>query len=117
MNNTIKPNDISRNKEAVDRYCSDPLVHDRISAALASSLFRNMEKIHREAARITAPILMLNGTADTLSPIAGSHQLIEEMVVDDKQLQTFEGSCHEIFEDPEWSDPFYYTILEWLQSH
>lgn len=114
MSNGLDPGLLSRNPEAVERYISDPLVHDRISAALGKSVFDNMEKAHREAERIRVPVLILVGTGDLITPPEGARRLFEKLGVEDKTLKEFEGAYHEIFEDPEWGDEFHRTIVEWI---
>ncbi len=116
MNNTIIPSTLSRNSEEVERYINDPLVHDRISLALARDLFIHIEKAHENAEDITAPILILNGTADVLAPIEGARKFMQELKVEDKTLKEFDGAYHEIFEDPEWAGKFYETIAGWIKA-
>ncbi len=117
INNTIDPHTLSRNEEAVKNYIDDPLVHDRISLALARSLFVNIEKVNEEVGKITKPLLILNGTEDVLSPIEGARNFMKKLKIKDKTLREFEGAYHEIFEDPEWADEFQKTIVEWIKSH
>ncbi|NJE61104.1 alpha/beta hydrolase [Thermococcus sp. 21S7] len=117
LSNGLKPELLSRNTEAVKRYVEDPLVHDRISAKLGRSIFENMELAHEEAGRIKVPVLLIVGTADVITPPEGSRRLLEELTVGDKAIREFEGAYHEIFEDPEWADEFYGTIVEWMVEH
>ncbi|WP_297436305.1 alpha/beta hydrolase [Thermococcus sp.] len=114
LSNGLKPELLSRNREAVKRYIEDPLVHDRISAALGRSTFKNMELAHRDAGRIKVPVLLIVGTGDVITPPEGSRRLLEELTVEDKMLREFEGAYHEIFEDPEWGEGFHETIVKWL---
>ena len=114
LSNGIKPELLSRNRDAVRRYVEDPLVHDRISAKLGRSIFVNMELAHREAERIRVPVLLLVGTADIITPPEGARKLFKRLKVEDKTLREFEGAYHEIFEDPEWADEFHRAIVEWL---
>jgi len=116
LSNGIKPDLLSRSPEAVRRYVEDPLVHDRISAKLGRSIFVNMELAHGEAGKITAPVLLLVGTGDVITPPEGARRFFERLKVDDKTLREFEGAYHEIFEDPEWADEFYGTIVTWLRD-
>ena len=114
LSNGIRPELLSRNRDAVRRYVEDPLVHDRISAKLGRSIFVNMELAHREAERIRVPVLLLVGTADIITPPEGARKLFKRLKVEDKTLREFEGAYHEIFEDPEWADEFHRAIVEWL---
>ncbi|GAB6101703.1 alpha/beta hydrolase [Thermococcus atlanticus] len=113
MSNGLKPELLSRNPAAVEGYINDPLVHDRISAALGRSIFENMERAHSEAGRIAVPVLILVGTGDLITPPEGARRLFEKLRVEDKTLKEFEGAYHEIFEDPEWGEEFHRVIVEW----
>jgi len=117
LSNGIRPELLSRNPEAVRTYVEDPLVHDRVSAKLGRSIFENMEKAHEEAERIKVPVLLLVGTGDIITPPEGSRRFFEKLRVKDKELKEFPGAYHEIFEDPEWADEFYRTIVGWLLEH
>ncbi|WP_297421785.1 alpha/beta hydrolase [Thermococcus sp.] len=117
LSNGIKPELLSRNPEAVKAYVEDPLVHDRISTKLGRSIFENMELAHREAERITSPVLILIGTGDVITPPEGSRRLFEGLTVTDKTLREFPGAYHEIFEDPEWGEEFHKAIVKWLTTH
>lgn len=117
INNTVKPNTLSRNKEAAEQYINDSLVHDRISLSLARGLFVHMRKAHEEAGNITSPVLILNGTKDVLAPVEGARNFMKELKVRDKTLKEFDGAYHEIFEDPEWGDDFYRAIVDWIKAH
>lgn len=114
LSNGLDPKLLSRNPSAVKRYIEDPLVHDRISAALGRSTFENMELAHREAGRIRVPVLLIVGTGDVITPPGGSKRLLKELKVEDREIKEFEGAYHEIFEDPEWGSELHETIVEWL---
>jgi len=115
--NRLNPHELSRNKDAVQRYIDDPLIHDRTSGALTKTLFFNMKKGLEEAGLIKAPILVLNGTNDKVTPIRGARRFIEKVKIKDKQLKEFDGAYHEIFEDPEWAETFHTIIVEWIKNH
>jgi len=117
INNTIDPHTLSRNEATVKKYIDDPLVHDRISLALARDLFINIEKANDDTGKITKPLLILNGTQDVLSPVEGARNFINKVKIEDKTLNEFDGAYHEIFEDPEWADEFHKTIVEWIKAH
>ncbi|AAL80604.1 alpha/beta hydrolase [Pyrococcus furiosus DSM 3638] len=117
LSNGIDPNLLSRNPDAVKRYIEDPLVHDRISAKLGRSIFKNMDLAHREAHKIKVPVLLLVGTGDVITPPEGARKLYGEIKVEDKEIVEFEGAYHEIFEDPEWGEEFHKKIVEWIKKH
>ncbi|WP_240911735.1 alpha/beta hydrolase [Thermococcus sp. LS1] len=117
LSNGLDPKLLSRNPDAVERYIKDELVHDKISAKLGRSIFENMELAHKEAEKIAVPILLIVGTGDIITPPEGARRLFEKLKAKDKALKEFEGTYHEIFEDPEWGDEFHRTIVEWFVAH
>ncbi len=117
LSNGIDPKLLSRNEEAVKKYIEDPLVHDRISTALARSIFINAERAHEDAEKISVPILILVGTSDYITPPEGARRLYNRLKVKDKKLIEYEGAYHEIFEDPEWKEKLFKDIVEWALSH
>ncbi|CAB50498.1 alpha/beta hydrolase [Pyrococcus abyssi] len=117
FSNGIDPELLSRNPERVKRYVEDPLVHDRVSAKLGMSIFKNMEEAHRKAEKIKVPILILVGSGDVITPPEGAKRFYERLKVEDKKLVEFPGAYHEIFEDPEFGKEFEETIIKWLVEH
>jgi lysophospholipase len=116
-NNRLNPHDLSRDKDAVQRYIDDPLVHDRISGSLTKTLFSNMKKGLKEAGSLKAPILVLVGSADKVTPIHGAKRFMTKIQSKDKELKEFKGAYHEVFEDPEWGEAFHTTIVDWIKRH
>lgn len=116
-NNRLNPHDFSRNKDAVQRYIDDPLIHDRISGSLSKTLFANMNIVFHKVNSFKAPLLILAGTGDKVAPIQGAKQFMQLVPSIDKKLKEFDGAYHEIFEDPEWAESFHITIVEWIKNH
>ena len=117
MNNRIDPKKLSRNKDAVERYVKDPLVHDKISVALARDFFVESERAIEEAGRIKVPVLLLIGTADEVTPPDGAREFFRRLKVKDKKMIEYEGAFHEIFEDPEHASKFYDDIFRFIKEH
>ncbi|QTA37122.1 lysophospholipase [Thermosipho ferrireducens] len=117
MSNGIDPELLSRNKEAVENYLSDELVHDRISVRLGKSLLKNIKLAHEKVGLIFTPTLLLVGTKDRITPITGSILFYNDLQVMDKKIIRFDGGFHELFEDPEHGEEFYNIIYNWLEEH
>ncbi|MGQ9855851.1 MAG: lysophospholipase [Fervidobacterium sp.] len=115
VKNGIDPNDLSRSKEAVEKYISDPLVHDRISIKLGRSMLKNVKLAHEQAQRIKCPVAILIGTEDRVTPPEGSKKFFEELQTE-KRIEEFLGGYHELFEDPEHADTFHEKILYYLRD-
>ena len=102
LSNGIDPNLLSRNPETAKRYIEDLLVHGKISTKLGISLFNNINAAHTEAQKIKFLVLLLISTDDIITLPGASRRLFEELAVKGKTLKEFEGTYHEIFEDPKW---------------
>ena len=65
---------------------------------------------------ITLPVLIMHGTADSISDPEGSKLLYEMAGSKDKTLRLYEGFYHEIFNEPQHKQVFT-DIQEWLSAH
>ena len=117
MDNRIDPEKLSRNKETVEKYVRDPLVHRKISVALARDFFLESEIAIKEAEKIEVPTLLLIGGADKVTPPEGAKRFFENLRVKDKELIEYPGAYHEIFEDPEYSSKLYENIFRFIKSY
>ncbi len=115
VSNGIDPNLLSRNKEAVRKYISDPFVHDKISIKLGKSMLKNVELAHQQAERIVCPTSILIGTEDKVTPPEGAKRFYEELKTN-KYIEEFEGGYHELFEDPDYSEKFHQKIVEIIKQ-
>lgn len=117
FNNGINPDELSRNKSAVENYVNDPLVHDKISAKLASDMFWHSRKALKEASKVNCPTLLLVGSNDRITPAEGSHKLFKHISSPDKEFKLYQGAYHEIFEDPQYSSALLSDMITWLEKH
>ncbi|MFN3691799.1 MAG: lysophospholipase [Fervidobacterium sp.] len=115
LSNGIDPNLLSRNKEAVQMYISDPLVHDRISINLGKSMIKNVELAYQQSGRIVCPTAILVGTDDKVTPPIGAKTFYQELKCN-KFMKEFDGGYHELFDDLEHSDEFHKTILTLIKE-
>ncbi len=115
MDNRIDPEKLSRSEDAVRRYVSDPLVHRKISVALARDFFVESKRAVEEASKVRVSTLLLIGTADEVTPPDGAREFFKRLAVKDKKIVEFEGGYHELFEDPEHSERFYGEIEDFLK--
>ncbi|MCB1678108.1 MAG: lysophospholipase [Halioglobus sp.] len=93
---------VSRDPQVVHDYVNDPLVyHGKLAARKVAELFKAMQRIQRQAAQITLPMLLLHGASDTLASPGGSQFLFDHISSEDKTLKIYPGLYHEIFNEPE----------------
>lgn len=93
---------MSRDPQVVAAFDADPLVyHGRAPAGLGRALMQVAEAMPRRAAALTAPLLVVHGTADRLIPVDGSRQLVAAVGSSDAELKEYPGLYHEVFNEPE----------------
>jgi alpha-beta hydrolase superfamily lysophospholipase len=104
---------ISRDPEVVAAYEADPLVHDKASFALATQSLAAMEAL-REIKEYPVPLLLIQGTADTVVIPAATHEFAVR-VEGDVVLFEYEGLYHEPHHEPERAEIFN-DIKVWLNE-
>jgi acylglycerol lipase len=96
----LKNEDFSRDPEVVAAMNADPLIHDEVQPTqTVAALVRADERLKREFARITLPVLILHGTADKATNPAGSRAFHEAAGSKDKTLKLYEGHVHDLLND------------------
>ncbi len=108
---------VSRDPQVVQAYVNDPLVYTgKSTARLGAELFRAIERVQTEAARITLPVLLVQGSADGLVDPTGAPMLYEKISSPDKTIKIYDGLYHEVLNEPE-RDQVLSDIEQWLKSH
>jgi len=108
---------VSRDPEVVADYEADPLnFHAKLPARTVAELVNVVERFPDDASTLRLPILALHGTADRLTPIAGTHTVIERAASQDKRMIEYEGLFHEILNEPE-REQVVADITAWLEAH
>ncbi len=96
------PEEVCRDPAVVQAYISDPLVYKgKTTARLAAEVLKAVQRISREAGKITLPILILQGGADLIVNPAGAQMLYDSISSADKEISTYSDLYHEIYNEPE----------------
>jgi len=113
----LEADGVSRDPSVVQAYVSDPLVHrGKMTARLAAEMLKTMQTITAQAARVTLPILIVQGSADRLVNPAGAQMLYDAVSSVDKEIKIYDGLYHEVFNEPE-HDKVLRDVEIWLESH
>jgi acylglycerol lipase len=111
----IDPKGLSADPDVVRRYVEDPLVFGKITLSMARELFTAMDGIIEGARLIDRPVLMLHGEADPICAVDGSREFFDQLESPDRELKTYPGLLHEIFNEPT-RERVYDDVLAWLRQ-
>ena len=96
------PEGVRRDPAVVQAYIDDPLVYKgKTTVRLAAEMVKAMQRVSREAAKITLPILILQGGADWIVDPAGAKMLYDSVSSADKEIKIYDGLYHEVYNEPE----------------
>ena len=90
----------SRDQEVVDSMIRDPLIATEVEPAITvAAMLRANERLKREFPSIRIPVLILHGTADTVTLPAGSKFFHETAGSADKTLKLYPDHVHDLLND------------------
>jgi len=105
---------ISRDPEVVHEAKNDPLnYHGRVLARTGAEMLRAGNAVQKHLDEVTAPFLVVHGTADSLASPEWSRRLYDRAASDDKSIQLYDGLYHETFNEPE-QDEVLEDLGSWL---
>jgi alpha-beta hydrolase superfamily lysophospholipase len=90
---------LSRDPEVVRTRDEDALVHDMISPRLYYGLAESRERVLRQAAQLSIPALVMQGTGDLIVDPAGTRDFCSAAPGRLVTRVVYEGAYHEIFND------------------
>lgn len=114
VDNGVKVDFVSRDREVVQRYRNDPLVHRKISAALAAWVVDMGARTIAQAASWDTPALLLYAGADRLVDPRGSDAFAATAPPHRVRALRYDTLYHEIFNEPE-RVVVLADLLAWLQ--
>jgi acylglycerol lipase len=89
---SLEAEGVSRDPAVVQAYVNDPLVHHgKTTARLSAELVKSIQRVTAEAAKITLPILLLQGSADKLVDPKGAQMLYDAVSSRDKTIRIYDG--------------------------
>jgi acylglycerol lipase len=115
LNNEINPADLSRDPEVGKAYATDPLVNRKVSAKWYAEATGAMLEVNEWAPRITLPLLVMHGTEDRLASVDETKRLFERIGASDKELVTYPGFYHELFNEPE-KQQIFDRVTVWMDK-
>jgi len=111
----LSQNALSRDPDVVSKYASDPLVHDKISVRLYTSMYDSGHWALEHAAELKIPMLLMHGSADKLTSAPASQEFARK-AGSFVTLRIWEGFYHEIHNELEKAEVIQ-TMLTWLDQN
>jgi alpha-beta hydrolase superfamily lysophospholipase len=106
---------ISRDPEAGASYAADPLVyHGQYKRPLLVAEVAALDAFALDIDRLTAPVLLLHGTADPFVPYERSLQAVRDMATEDVTVHLYEGGRHEVLNEIN-RDEVIDDLATWIQ--
>ena len=103
MGNELDANAVSRDKNEVDKYKKDPLIHDKVSPNYSIVFIETGQWAIDNANKLHIPMLLMHGTGDQLTNYKGSQEFAKN-AGKKVTLKLFEDGYHELHNDIVKSD-------------
>jgi acylglycerol lipase len=107
----IDPEGLATDPEVVRAYREDPLVHRRLTVALAAEMLAAARRTAAGGADLRLPLLALHGAEDPIAPAEGSAAFAS--AAPDAVFRRYEGMRHEILNESE-REAVFRDILSWI---
>lgn len=110
--NGLPSDKVATDPEVVHAYQTDPLVHDRVSAAMGVDMVDAARRLDAYTGEFPVPLLLMHAGDDALTGTQGSIDFAER-VGGPITLKIWDGMYHEIHHDLRRREVFEY-LIEWL---
>lgn len=96
-------------------YVADPLYQTRVTPRIAAELMAAAADTRSRAAAFSVPLLVMHGTADTLTSPAGSAEFVERAGASDKTYRPYDGAYHNLFVETN-REEIYDDMAAWMNA-
>ena len=103
---------LSHDREIVNKYKNDPLVHDKISVSLFISATKAGAFVLENGAMLKTPLLLIHGSEDKICSPEGSREFALKTGL--AELKIWDGGYHELHNEPFNKDVFSF-ITDWIK--
>ncbi|MGL4173977.1 MAG: lysophospholipase [Actinomycetota bacterium] len=112
----VNDSEFVREAAAKAELAADPLiVHTKLPAASARATLRGLEAIQQKLTEFDTPLLIMHGSIDVATNIAGSHDLVARARNADKKLHVWDGLAHDLLHEPE-RDQVIDVATNWIRQ-
>jgi len=112
----LDPKKFSRDPAVVKENETDPLIYQPGGPArTASRLLGALNTISERMEEVSTPVLVMHGTADTVTDPEGSKTLVKQARSTDKTLKLYHGLYHDLLHEPEKAEVIG-DVTQWLKE-
>jgi alpha-beta hydrolase superfamily lysophospholipase len=112
----LDPKQFSRDPAVVKENETDPLIFQEGGPArTASRLLSALNQISERMEELSTPVLVMHGTADTVTDPEGSKALAQRASSQDKTLKLYDGLFHDLLHEPEKAQVLS-DVTQWLHE-
>ena len=101
LSTAIRPKELTHDPAGVKAYQSDPLVHQRVSAALGLSMLEAGEWSIANAHKLATPLLLIHGTQDRITSCEAS-ETFSKASNSYCDFRPWNGLYHDMHWEPQW---------------
>lgn len=105
---------LSHDRQIVESYRTDPLVHGKISVNLFHEIMSRARYSLENAGQLQVPVLLIHGSDDKICSPEGSREFASKS--GKVTLRIWEGGYHELHNEPFRDEVFMY-IMGWIKKH
>jgi alpha-beta hydrolase superfamily lysophospholipase len=111
---TLLPVDfLSHDREVIERYRKDPLVHGKVTVNLFHGFMNASKDTLRLASELKLPLLLIHGSDDKVCSPSGSMEFAEK--AKSTELKIWDGGYHELHNEPFRKEVFDF-IMNWINK-
>ncbi len=113
---TLDPRNMTRDPQFLAARQADPFIQREVTVRWFFAMQRALRQAHADVARVTCPVLIVQGTADrTVDPLA-AERWIEQIGSTEKEFIRLPDQVHELLNETAWirtAD----MIVSWFDQH
>jgi len=108
---------LSHDQELVNKYITDPLVHEKISVRMFFEIYNAGQWVLNNADKLHIPVLLQHGTGDPVTSHKASREFFEKAKALGKDIEykEWEGLYHELHNEVERDEIFEY-VNNWINK-
>jgi alpha-beta hydrolase superfamily lysophospholipase len=113
--NGIDPANMTRDSEFTAKRRGDPLINKTVTAGWYFAMQAALASAQAETARITLPVLALQGEADQTTDPLAVREWFHRIGSVEKTIVILPDHIHELFFEPDWNQTTNF-VIDWLEE-